>query len=140
MAKMNIAPAERRQVKFECLRLLTTLRLDVARMQLISGFIDTYLRLNADDEKLLRSDIARIEPVEQEAVIKILTSWIEQGIEQGKQSEARSLIMLLLPRKIGTIEPQLQDRIQQLSLTQLEDLAVALLDFSSVADLETWLH
>ena len=37
MAKMSIAPAERRQVKFECLRLLATLRLDVARMQLISG-------------------------------------------------------------------------------------------------------
>jgi hypothetical protein len=116
-SQMNIAPAERRQVKFECLRLLATLRLDVARMQLISGFIDTYLRLNADEEKLLRRDIARIEPVEQEAVMKIVTSWmeqgIEQGIEQGKQSEARSLIMRLLTRRIGTVEPQLQERIQK---------------------------
>lgn len=42
MAKMNIAPEDRPRVKFECLRLLATLRLDPARMQLISGFIDTY--------------------------------------------------------------------------------------------------
>lgn len=140
MAKMNIAPAERRQVKFECLRLLATLQLDVARMQLISGFIDTYLRLSADEERLLRSDIARIEPVEQEAVMKIVTSWMEQGIEQGKQSEARSLIMRLLNRRIGTVEPQLEECIQKLTLTQLEDLAVAVLDFSSVADLEAWLQ
>ncbi len=34
MAKMNITPEERPQVKAECLRLLTTLRLDPARMQL----------------------------------------------------------------------------------------------------------
>lgn len=47
MAKMNIAVSERLQVKAECLRLLTTLRLDPARMQLISGFVDTYLQLRS---------------------------------------------------------------------------------------------
>ena len=36
------------RVKLECLRLLATLRLDPARMQLISGFVDTYLRLSAN--------------------------------------------------------------------------------------------
>lgn len=46
MAKMRIAEADRPKVKAECLRLLATLRLDPARMQLISGFVDTYLRLN----------------------------------------------------------------------------------------------
>jgi hypothetical protein len=39
MAKMNIVVEDRPKVKFECLRLLATLRLDPARMQLISGFI-----------------------------------------------------------------------------------------------------
>ena len=47
MSKMRIAPADRPRVKLECLRLLTTLRLDPARVHLISGFIDTYLHLNA---------------------------------------------------------------------------------------------
>ena len=49
MAKMNIVEKDRPRVKLECLRLLTTLRLDPARMQLVSGFVDTYLRLNAEE-------------------------------------------------------------------------------------------
>ena len=144
MAKMNIAPTDRPRVKFECLRLLATLRLDPARMQLISGFIDTYLRLDAEEERLLQADIAKMEPVEREVVMQIVTSWMEQGIKQGKQEgkqeEALSLIMRLLPRRVGAIAPELQERIQQLSLTQLEDLAEALLDFSSSSDLEAWLQ
>jgi hypothetical protein len=85
MAKMNIAPEDRPRVKFECLRLLATLRLDPARMQLISGFIDTYLKLNAAEEKIFRTEIDRISLVEQEVVMKIVTSWMEQGLQQGRK-------------------------------------------------------
>jgi hypothetical protein len=140
MAKMKIAPAERRQVKFECLRLLATLRLDPARMRLISGFIDTYLRLSPQEQRLLQNDIARIEPKEQEVVMQIVTSWMEEGIEQGKQQATLSLVLRLLSRRVGMLTPELEERVQGLSLTQLEDLAVALLDFFSVEDLEVWLQ
>ncbi|KZL48779.1 DUF4351 domain-containing protein [Nodularia spumigena] len=140
MAKMNIAPAERRQVKFECLRLLATLKLDPARMRLISGFIDTYLRLSPQEQELLQADIATIEPRQQEEVMEIVTSWMEEGIEQGKEQATLSLVMRLLPRRVGTLTPELEARVQQLSLTQLEDLSVALLDFSSVEDLTVWLE
>ncbi|MDB9323597.1 DUF4351 domain-containing protein [Nodularia spumigena CS-591/04] len=140
MAKMNIAPAERRQVKFECLRLLATLKLDPARMRLISGFIDTYLRLSPQEQQLLQADIATIEPRQQEEVMQIVTSWMEEGIEQGKEQATLSLVMRLLPRKVGTLTPELEARVQQLSLSQLEDLSVALLDFSSVEDLTVWLE
>ena len=76
--------------------------------------------------------------------MEIVTSWmregIEQGLVQGKQSEALSLIMRLLLLKVGTLTPELQQRIEQLQLTQLEDLAEELLNFSEVADLEAWLQ
>ena len=72
--------------------------------------------------------------------MEIVTSWMREGIEQGKQSEALSIIKRLLSRKIGTLTPELQQRIEQLQLTQLEDLAEELLDFSEVADLEAWLQ
>ncbi|WP_242046615.1 DUF4351 domain-containing protein [Cylindrospermum sp. FACHB-282] len=55
------------------------------------------------------------------------------------QEEAFSLIMRLLRRRVGTVAPALQLQIQALSLTKLEDLGEALLDFSSLADLEAWL-
>jgi hypothetical protein len=45
MAKMKMTSVERKRVKFECLRLLATLQLNPAKMQLISGFVGTYLRL-----------------------------------------------------------------------------------------------
>jgi Domain of unknown function (DUF4351) len=144
MAKMNIAKQERRQVKLECLRLLATLRLDPARMKLISGFVDTYLRLSTAEEKLFQADIARIEPNQQEVVMQIVTSWMEeglyQGLQRGKLEEAIALIWRLLQRRIGEITPELRSRIGQLSLTQLEDLGEALLDFSSQVDLVTWLQ
>ena len=56
MAKMQIAPADRTKVKLECLRLLATLRLDPARTKLISGFVDSYLKLTAQEtQELLRA-------------------------------------------------------------------------------------
>lgn len=140
MAKMNIADKDRPRVKFECLRLLATLRLDPARMQLISGFIDSYLRLNEQENRLFQAELDRIEPTQKEAAMQIVTSWMEEGIEKGKQAEALSLTMLLLPRKVGNITPELQQRLEKLSLVQLEDLAVSLLDFSNIADLENWLQ
>lgn len=116
-------------------------------MQLISGFIDTYLKLNAEKEAKFQEDIARIEPAQQEEVMEIVTSWMEQGIQrglqqglqQGKQQEAVALIMRQLTRRCGALTPQLQERIQSLSVTQLEDLGEALLDFTSAADLDAWL-
>ncbi|MHC5739125.1 Rpn family recombination-promoting nuclease/putative transposase [Nostoc sp.] len=64
---------------------------------------------------------------------------IEQGIEQGRQSELR-LVIRLLTRRLGSINSQLQSRLQELSLAQLEDLGEVLLDFASEADLMNWLN
>ncbi len=144
MAKMNIALEDRPRVKSECLRLVATLRLDPARMQLISGFIDTYLRLTAEEEEIFRAEIAKFEPVEQEVVMQIVTSWMEQGLQQGRQEGKQegelAVILRLLTRRFGSVEPELQERIRQLSLAQLEDLAEALFDFSDAADLAAWLR
>jgi predicted transposase YdaD len=73
--------------------------------------------------------------------MQIVTSWMEegmqQGLEQGRQREA-ALILRQLNRRVGSVSPQLQERIQNLSITELEDLGEALLDFTTVADLEAW--
>ncbi len=58
---MKIDPKDRPTVKAQCLRLLVTLKLDPAKMQLISGFVDTYLRLNSDEEALFQSQSISIE-------------------------------------------------------------------------------
>ena len=144
MAKMNIAKQDRPQVKLECLRLLATLRLDPARMQLISGFVDTYLRLNAEEKVRLNSQINTLQSNEKEEVMEIVTSWMEEGIERGIergiiQGELK-LIMRIINKKIGEIAPKLLERIRQLSEPKLGDLSEALLDFSNEENLEAWLE
>jgi predicted transposase YdaD len=93
-----------------------------------------------------------MEAREQEVVMQIVTTWMEEGIEIGKQQGIEegkqqgigegklSLVMRLLPRRVGILTPELEARVKQLSVSQLEDLAVALLDFASVEDLTAWLQ
>ena len=64
MTKMQIAKADRPKVKLECLRMLATLKLNPAKTKLISGFIDTYLKLTASEEKLLQQNLDKINPTE----------------------------------------------------------------------------
>ncbi|MDR9897175.1 DUF4351 domain-containing protein [Aetokthonos hydrillicola Thurmond2011] len=47
--------------------------------------------------------------------------------------------MRLLRHKVGTVPPAEVLKIQALESTQLDDLAEALLDFNSLADLGAWL-
>ncbi len=65
---------------------------------------------------------------------------LEQGREQGREAEARSLIFRLLTKRVGELPQQLCQRIESLSLQQLENLGEALLDFTSMADLQAWLE
>jgi hypothetical protein len=85
MAKMNIAPSERARVKLECLRLLATLKLDLARMKLISGFVDRYLKLNTEEQEEFQAEVKALAFEETEGVMEIVTSWMEEGLLQGRQ-------------------------------------------------------
>ena len=62
----------------------------------------------------------------------------EEGREEGVQRE-RSFILRLLTRRVGELPPDVRQRVETLSLEQLENLGEALLDFSSMADLQSWL-
>jgi len=81
------------------------------------------------------------EEVMQESVIyqDILQKGLQQGEERGKKKEALELIVRQLTRRFGAIEPEVQQQIRSLSITQLEELAEALLDFSSPSDLVNYL-
>jgi predicted transposase/invertase (TIGR01784 family) len=65
---------------------------------------------------------------------------IREGIQQGKREEALSLIVRQLTRRIGTVAPEIQAQLQNLTTPQLEELGVALLDFRGISDLTTWLQ
>ncbi len=47
--------------------------------------------------------------------------------------------MRQLTRRVGELSQEIRQRIESLSLEQLENLGEALLDFTSMADLDAWL-
>ena len=136
MSKMQIATEDRPLVKAECLRLLVTLKLDPARMQLISGFVDTYLKLDRQEQETFQTQIDTIEPEEQEKIMQITTSWKEEGKLEGQ----KNTILRLLNKKLGSLSQQTVTTIKSLDAAQLDRLTEELLDFESIAELEQWLE
>ncbi len=64
---------------------------------------------------------------------------LQEGRVLGRGEQALAMIYRLLPRRIGVVVPELQQRLLQLSTSQLEDLGEALLDFEEPNDLIVWL-
>jgi hypothetical protein len=143
MATMHRGPKEAVPVMLACLRMLTRLQLDPARRELISAFIDSYLRLTMEEEKQFAAELEALHPQEKESVMEIVTSWMERGLEQGRQEgldHERKLVLRQLRKRLGDLNPAVADQINGLSADRLEELFEALLDFNSPRDLGAWLQ
>jgi predicted transposase YdaD len=81
---------------------------------------------------------------EQERQMPYITSiermGIEEGRKEGRKEGERSVILRQLTRRVGLVPEAMTDRIQQLTIEQLEALADALLDFTKLNDLVSWLE
>jgi len=84
LSKMGFNQEERVRVKLEFTRMLTRLELDPARMELLGGFFETYLKLSQDEENQFLRELDKLDIKEVEAIMQITTSWHERGREQGK--------------------------------------------------------
>lgn len=99
--------------------------------QNISGCTEILAGLRYDKDlirQLFRGDIM------QESVI------YQDIIQTGRQQEALGLIKRQLSRRLGNIDSAILQRIESLSIQQLESLAEALLDFTTKEDLLIWLN
>lgn len=84
------------------------------------------------EKDLIRSLLS--EDIMQESVI------YQDILQKGEKRNALSMINRLLNRRFSQINPSIVQRVQELSVQQIEDLGEALLDFNDVSDLETWLN
>jgi predicted transposase/invertase (TIGR01784 family) len=73
------------------------------------------------------------------AKIKLLQEGIEAGRQEGIKAGQRALILRMLERRIGTVNPDVVSRIEELSVEQLESLVDEVVGFSSLSDLMAWL-
>ncbi|MBE8968636.1 Rpn family recombination-promoting nuclease/putative transposase [Nostocales cyanobacterium LEGE 12452] len=101
-----------------------------AYTQILAG-----LKYNQDlIRQLFREGMMRESVIYQE----ILAEGEQRGREEGRKAEGQLLILRLLTRRVGELPQEVLERIETLSLEQLENLGEALLDFQAIADLETW--
>ena len=64
----------------------------------------------------------------------------QEALDEGRAEGELSIILRLLACQVGEIALSAESQIRALSLTQLEDLGEALLDFNAISDLEDWLE
>ena len=99
---------------------------DKEKRQNIAGCVEILAGLRFEKDlvrQFLREDIMKESVIYQDIV----------------QKEAFKLISRLFKRRFGDIDASLVEQVRSLSAEQLENLGEALLDFSEVADLVTWL-
>jgi hypothetical protein len=127
---MKMAASERPKVKLECLRLLATLKLDPASTQVIGAFLDTYLKLTAEEFRRYQAGFDELAPEERISTMQLATSWELKGKED--------LILRQLNKKLGVAPEGTPGRLETLSSEELDELGVALFDFKTYADLDKW--
>ena len=139
MACMAIAPQERARVKLQCLRMLATLGLDRQKSHLISGFVDNYLELDAKDMRIFNQSLEKLPRDERREIMHFTTSWKEEGRVEGRteglaegrvEGRLEGLLEGLetaLQLKFGQEAQPLIQRMQNYSLTALEELRSKLL-------------
>jgi flagellar biosynthesis/type III secretory pathway protein FliH len=140
---------------------LVTLRQDPARLRLIGGFVDTYLRLTAAEELRFQRETASVlKRTEQQGVIELMTSWEEKGLARGRaeglalgrnegivlgrneglalgrDQGVREVVRRLLQRRWGALSPSVERRLRELACEQVQELADRLLDSRSLAELK----
>ncbi len=106
----------------------------LAGLVLNKEVIRAFIREEIMQESVIYQDIKA------QGIKEGLERGLEQGLERGRQEGEVSLVLRLLKRRLGQIEPEDENRINQLSVEQLEALGEALLDFSNRDDLLVWFY
>ncbi|GBF33131.1 hypothetical protein DCCM_2228 [Desulfocucumis palustris] len=83
LSKMGYEPEERIKVKLEFMRMLIRMQLDPARMELLAGFFETYLKLNHEEEEQYNLELGKLDRKEVDQIMQITTSWHEKGRAEG---------------------------------------------------------
>ncbi|KYC41763.1 hypothetical protein WA1_17185 [Scytonema hofmannii PCC 7110] len=144
MQQTTKKPQERKSWKFSLIRRLYDLGWQEKEIRNLYRFIDWIMILPDGLEAEFWQEFKQFE---QERRMSYITTGERIGYERGK-SEGKiegelegeqKLVLRLLRRRVGELPQALIESIQTLSVTQLESLGEALLDFTAMEDLLDWL-
>jgi len=131
MTRMQIREADRPKVKAECLRLLVTLKLTPDKAELIYVFIENYLKLNADENRIYEREISKLVDQEKDAAMEIISSIRRDAREE--------MLTLQLQHRFSTLPVAITEKLDKLNGEQLKELGLEIFNFQSLSELEEWL-
>jgi len=114
------------------------------------------LREKTFEQLFKTAEIAKFSAVEQNAYAdslkyywdlnNVVDTSRQEGREEGREEERlrslkkqRSLLLRQLSRKFGNLPDEAQKKVNQLSVSSLEELSEAIFDLQTIEDLEQWL-
>ena len=134
-------PQKRFRQKLEIIKGLYERGLQQEDIRQLFRFIDWVMTLPIELETKLETAVKTLtEEQKMEYISGLERRAIERGWQQGQQQTATTIALRLLNRRLGVLTPTGIKRIESLSVAQLETLTDALLDFSTMSDLNKWLR
>jgi hypothetical protein len=143
MARMRIAPEDRARVKWECYQMMAMLRLNPKRARRIVEFIEGYLRLDEQEQRMFVATYEASAPAVKEVVMEYSNQWVEigqqWGLAAGRQQAALDLLQRLLTRRFGPLPEARREALAALPVETVEAIAESIFELTSLDDLERWL-
>ena len=111
------------------------LKLDLVESILVNKFTQLTLEEIQKMLNLKEADITQTRFYQE-----VLEIGEKKGLQQGVQQGEANLTIRLLKRRCGNLTAIQEEKVRSLSISQLESLGEALLDFQNMSDLENWLQ
>lgn len=108
---------------------------DIETRQNTAAYTEILAGLKFEQDLILQ--LLREETMQESVIYQYI---LQKGERQGEQEEALKFCLFLLDERFGEIGSSIIERVQVLNKEQLEALGRAILRFSSLPDLVTWLN
>ena len=132
---------EREQWKWKLIRELYQRGLTKEQIVKLFKIIDTMMAL---PKHLQTALITKVKNFEEERKMPLVSPTEQLAMERGEiigeQRGEQRLVIRQINKRFGVISVSITEKIHQLSIEQLELLGEALLDFSTITELEQWLE
>jgi hypothetical protein len=131
-ALMRVPPDRRAEVHAEALRRLAEARENDYRRYLLLDCLEAYATL---DEAQARELEALLRTERYQGTYAMAVTTFEKGVQAGLQQGQRTTLYKQLEARFGSLPPDAQKRLENLSPEQLEALTLALLKAQSLQEL-----
>ena len=137
--RMQMDPADRVGFTVDLIRNTVSAGWQQGELDTVLRFFLAYQQFTPKEDLKLQRELARIEGMEIPKEVLQRNPLVRFGMNKGRQQGELELVLRLLTRRLGRISAPEDKAVRRLSLSGIEALGEALLDFRTGTDLSRWL-